>query len=455
MNPWDKKRQERLQREKAARSVPWPTVNSLGEAVFPEGITEIRDRSFDGNQKLRTAILPNTVKRIGVRAFASCKNLCKLVLNEGLEEIESNIFTDCDSLHTVVFPDSVKKIEAFAFYQAHFQEPLFSASGNVLYRGPEIPGSKRYVVPAQVKEIQAGAFLKLDKLEEVVLPEGLEYIHCRSFMNMGLRKLTIPSSVRKVESKSFWGCRDLEEVTILCDSAAFSAGTFYACPNVKLVTPGRNLEYEEIRRIRGIGILSVNYGLKTPKRDFWADEKFASLARRCSTGDAAAMMEFADYYEKLGSEEFYISAANFWRFRAYLYGNQQAAQWKKDRLRDKLEAQIPVALNPYFSDNEGERLRALGFAFFDPERSYSFQPKDDMGIVEVSSWSETEGPDEDGFGMEECYDFWFLDEFLNPIPGIPMIGNYSSLDRRNFPEKFEYYHDLAAEVLRQKRGKNA
>ena len=287
----------------------------------------------------------------------------------------------------------------------------------------------------------------MKELESVILPPHLEHIHWRSFLGTGIRKLIIPATVKKVESKSFWGCKNLEEVILLCDSGVLSTGTFYDCPNVRLIAPGQELDAEELRRILGRSGLTMNYKLEIPKGDFWADESFAALARQCATGDTDAMMEFADYYGRMGNGEFYEAAANYWRIRAHLYGNPRAAQWKKDWLRNKPGVLIPVAMSPYSDSVYGNKLCALGFEFFEPEREYTFSPKDEQGVIEVSSWCDTEGPDEDGFGMEELYETWFLDEFLNPIPGIPMIGSHSSHYRRNFPEKFDYYRELAAKAL--------
>lgn len=453
MEPWVKKMEERYEKERAAREAPKPGVNRWGHAVFPEGITEIRDNAFDGKKALRTAVLPDTVRRIGTRSFADCRNLRNLVLNEGLEEIDSNAFTGCDSLKRILFPDSIKKIEAYAFYRSAFQEPALNTSGDVLYRCPEISGRKKYTVPGQIRRIQSGAFLYLEELEEVILPEGLERIHTRSFLGTGVRKLILPASIQCVESRSFWGCKYLEEVVILCDRKALNTAAFIDCPNIKLVTPGQSLDFEEERRIRGLSIMTMNYKLEIPKRDFWEDPVFAALARRCAAGDTDAMMDFADYYETMGSGEFYTSAANFWRYRAYLYGNQKAIQWRTDWLRDKPGTLIPVALNPHLSGADGVKLRALGFEFFDPERAYSIGPKDKNGVVNVNSWCGTEGPDEDGFGMEELYDFWFMDEFLNPIPGSKVFSGWSSHSIRANPERYEYYREQAAEILREMRGR--
>jgi len=447
MGTWIKKMHGQSAREEELR----PTVDWRGKACFPGGISEIRDCAFDGNKELRTAVLPDTIKRIGVRAFADCPSLKKLVLNEGLEEIDSNAFTGCESLKSVVFPDSVKEVHGFAFYRSSFSDPVFSASGDVLYRYPEVTGKKSFTVPNQVKRIQAGAFLYLGELEEVILPDGLEYIHNRSFLHTGIRKLTLPASIKNVEAMSFWECENLEEVVLCCDSKALDTAAFNYCPKFKLITPGKTLDFEEAQRIRGLSVWSINRQLEIPKRDFWKEPVFASLARRCATGDTDAMMEFADYFETLGSDQFYSSAANFWRYRAFLYGNQQAIQWRKKWFLDKPETLIPVALNPHLSGGNGDKLRALGFEFFDPEREYHMDLKDENGIIEVSSWCGTEGPDEDGFGMEELYDWWFLDEFLNPIPNAKIIHDWSGSDRRN-SERFAYFKEQAAAILREMKG---
>lgn len=141
-------------------------------------------------------MLPDTVKRLGSRCFADCTNLSKLKLNDGLEEIGHNVFTGCKSLKSIVFPDSVTKVEAFAFYNSSFETPVFNASGDILYRCPEVADKKKYTVPRKVKHIQAGAFLYHKNLEEVIIPESVEYIHCRSFLKAGIRRLTIPASVK-------------------------------------------------------------------------------------------------------------------------------------------------------------------------------------------------------------------------------------------------------------------
>ena len=96
--------------------------------------------------------------------------------------------------------------------------------------------------------------------------------------------------------------------------------------------------------------------------------------------------------------------------------------------------------------NVGELLNALGFPFFEPGREYSLSGVDQDGVVEVSSWESDEGPDEDGFGREEFYDWWYLNEYLVLPKGVGYIHSYSNLDKRNSEEKFRALHDRVAAI---------
>lgn len=100
---------------------------------------------------------------------------------------------------------------------------------------------------------------------------------------------------------------------------------------------------------------------------------------------------------------------------------------------------------------QGKVLRAMGFLFFEPDREYAIGRADANGVVEVSSWSSTEGPDEDGFGMEECYDWWYLSEDLQEQPGSWCIHDFSLHDKRNNKERFDQLYNAVYSAIRQKQ----
>ena len=100
----------------------------------------------------------------------------------------------------------------------------------------------------------------------------------------------------------------------------------------------------------------------------------------------------------------------------------------------------------------GKRLRELGYTFFDEERDYLLNLGED-GVVQVRSWRETEGPDSDGFGMEECYDWWLLDECLEKIPDVDWLCSYSRRDLRipSVEKHWKEEREKAAAIVRARK----
>ncbi|GHT48032.1 hypothetical protein FACS189440_10560 [Bacteroidia bacterium] len=64
-----------------------------------------------------TSTIPNTVKRIGSKAFALCDALKSIIIPNSVTSIGDNAFSDCDNLTSVVLSNSVTSIERAAFYR--------------------------------------------------------------------------------------------------------------------------------------------------------------------------------------------------------------------------------------------------------------------------------------------------------------------------------------------------
>ena len=336
-------------------------VDSRGRAVFPPGVVEIGSGCFEGSRTLRSVVLPETVKQVGVRAFADCPLLESVKLNEGLEELESNVFCGCRSLRKLVIPDSVCRVDHYFCRGTHFLDLVCNASGDRLYHYPKAVTWERTVLPATIRRICRGAFLDNDYLKELILPDGLETVEYRAIMSCGLRRLTIPASVKKVEKEAFFRCEKMEQIDLLCDTGAVESGALYGCGRTMLTANGCRLTFEEELRIRNISLFARPVRVAVPERDFWRSPVYRQLSEGCSRGDTGAMMAFADYFERLGEGEFYGLAANFWRARAYLLGNEQAAVWRKNWLMEHERKRIPVAADPLFRfGDSGTALRALG-----------------------------------------------------------------------------------------------
>ena len=63
----------------------------------------------------KTTIIPNSVEKIGYRAFAGCKSLTTIVVSDGVWLIDKQAFSDCESLTSITIPDSITIIGSCAF----------------------------------------------------------------------------------------------------------------------------------------------------------------------------------------------------------------------------------------------------------------------------------------------------------------------------------------------------
>ena len=363
----------------------------MGHLIIPSGTEQIYPRTYEGNMRIRSVIVPESVKTIGVRAFANCKNLTSITLCEGIETIESNAFTGCNKLKSIQLPASIKQITGWAFYDSGLQKPVLSADGRILVCCPQAAAGTEYSVPKSVREIGMQAFVELHNLQRVILPEGLQVIRERAFIACGFESVSLPKSIKHIEAGAFYDCEKLKDVTGLQKSDS--------------------VEYaDEFWRIQGKR-LTMPCGTDQPQIRHWDESEFQSIARRCAEADASAMYQMKEYfhYKSLQYPDviFYERAANFWLYRAYQYGNQEAklflAKWVDAHPGQRLR--IVKLSNSLGGTLQGYLLNAMGFLDFEEDREYTLHGVDDEGLVLVDSYESEDGPDEDGFGRETYYDW--------------------------------------------------
>lgn len=429
---------------KLSETTPKSVVRSVllqrihkGRLVIPDGLSEIPSGLFDGfacgkendvNQ-LVAVVIPGSVKSIGHRAFGSCKNLQEVIIAEGVERIGSNAFSGCEKLKKIRLPASVSIIDGWAFFNSGLVEPVFSADGKTLVYYPQTWKHSEYCLPEGVEEIGSRAFIYAKELTKIVLPQSLKRICSEAFMNCGFSEIAIPKEA-VIENKAF----------------AFFKYHIRIIHENQLNALDEKLEY-----CRSLGIPFLHrQRIKPPQKPYWKEECFMKLARQCASGSVEAMEKMGDYFFSKAENEidplFYQCAAQFWRVRAYRYGSETAKRYLLEWSEANPDAHMP---SPFldeclYGSAYGEALNAMGFLFFDPDREYSLSGVDAQGVVEISSWESEEDPDDDGFGREECYDWWYLNEYLTLPEGIGYIHSYSRHDKQCNENKFKVLHDQVA-----------
>lgn len=406
-----------------------------GLLVLPEGMEKIENRMFEGCEQIKSVVVPGSVTFIGTRAFAKCQNLKSILLQHGIETIETNVFTDCPRLKNVQLPPSIQKVEGRTFYRSGLNEPVFSADGKVLVYYPQEWNTAEYTVPEGVEVIGSYAFMDAVNLMELRLNNGLKRIEQKAFINCGFKEIRIPSGV-KIARGAFSYFSHEPEIHWADQYATLEKKLEFCCC----------LNQPFLHRQQ----------IQLPAEEYWKEEPFRMLAQRCSEGNAAAMDEMSEFFAGMSAKEtenmFCHCAAQFWRVRAYLYGSEKARTWLENWIEAHPKSSI---VSPYLDEtlcgsSYGKALNALGFLFFSKGGEYSLAGVDDDGVVEVSSYESEDGPDEDGFGREEYYDWWYLDEHLNLPQGVGYLHRYSHLARRNNQKTFLELHDKVAGLSRKR-----
>ncbi len=203
---------------------------NLKSVTLARGLKTIDSGAFESCKKLRYLSLPEGLETIKQAAFYECTELEEIYLPDGLAYLANVAFNKCTNVKSIRLPASLIKIEYNAFSSGPHLEsitveegnPMFSGKGNCLtefstrFREPDyqlICGCKNSVIPADLDiKVINDAFEGCSTLEELDIPEGVEFVYGNAFGGCtGLKRLSIPESFRHIEV--FGDCTALESVT--------------------------------------------------------------------------------------------------------------------------------------------------------------------------------------------------------------------------------------------------
>lgn len=179
--------------------------------------------------KVKSLILPNTIKKIEEEAFHKCENLEKINLEDlTIEELPSEVFWGCSGLTSIDIPSSVKKIGEYAFSDCSVLETV--------------------IVPCSVRDIGKYAFSSCARLRKISLPPTINKISFCLFKDCGvLYSIDIPESVEEIETMAFSGCKNLREIVVPENVKSIESGAFEDCRylrNIKLPSGLTEIPFE-------------------------------------------------------------------------------------------------------------------------------------------------------------------------------------------------------------------
>ena len=209
----------------------------LETVEFPEGLEEMGGKLFLGAHSLKTVIVPASVKYISYYSFAFCRQLEKVtILNPDIQP--EDIRVDDPKTHNIFWdanPDAVLCGYAGGGLQAYAKKcglnfealeteleivdeiEADSAAETVVETVQDIP--ETVTEPAKTNEddfvIQGRTLVKYNGMGgEVTVPDGVEVLAQWAFESARVTKVNLPESLKEIECYCFYGCRELEDITL-------------------------------------------------------------------------------------------------------------------------------------------------------------------------------------------------------------------------------------------------
>lgn len=97
---------------------------------IPNGIIDIGDYSFMGNEHIKKVIIPNSVTNIGKEAF-SCSEIMEITIPESVTKIGERSFWLCGSLKSIIVRNREIEIDSQAFTDCSSLKTIFIAKGSL------------------------------------------------------------------------------------------------------------------------------------------------------------------------------------------------------------------------------------------------------------------------------------------------------------------------------------
>ena len=182
----------------------------LTKYAIPDSVTKIGKRAFAGCGSITSVTIPDSVTSIGSEAFDRCSSLTSVTIGDSVTTIGSEAFYGCRSLTSVTIPDSVTSIGSYAFYDC---SSLTSVT-----------------IPDSVTSIGDSTFDGCRSLTSINIPNSVTEIGRRAFGSCySLTSVTIPDSVTSIGSEAFSGCTRLTNITIPNSVTSIGGSAFSSC----------------------------------------------------------------------------------------------------------------------------------------------------------------------------------------------------------------------------------
>ena len=243
-----------------AKSVLFDGESINLDFVIPDSLTRIGNRAFYKCRWLRSLTIPSSVVEIGEDAFAQCTGLQALYLSDleawcriKFNNADSNpmryawyVYLDSLEISRKEFtlPTEITSVCDYAFTGLqitglHLHNELTSIGDYAFAHNDRLT---QVSVPESVSSIGAGAFSTCYNLSSITLEEGLTRIGDEAFCAAKISTLSIPATVDSIGNETFKYCSYLTEITIPDAVTRIGQGLFSNCNRLATAHIGKGVK---------------------------------------------------------------------------------------------------------------------------------------------------------------------------------------------------------------------
>jgi hypothetical protein len=199
------------------------------DIVIPQSVNAIGEFVFDG-KTVNSLTTHSGVKRILDSAFYQCAPLDNVTLAEGLEFIDAVAFWN-SGIKTLNLPEGVTTIGEFAFVDEKGWERMLLE--DEIYEAPPL---EMLTIPDSVRRIETYALAYCRNLTELSIPDSVNYIGDRAFEGCeALESVKLPGGLKELGEFAFFLCDKLREISIPAGITHICPGTFFGCSLLRRV----------------------------------------------------------------------------------------------------------------------------------------------------------------------------------------------------------------------------
>mgnify|MGYP000025628718 FL=1 len=213
----------------------------LRSIVIPNSVKKLESDCFFGCALLNKIEIPNSVEELGYSCFENCTNLKEVTLSSSLTKLPYT-FKGCKALSNISIPSSVTVLLGTFSSCSSLKSIIIPLSVTSLYGTfHNCTNLKEITIPNSVKEL-SGTFMGCENLENIKIPLSVSKILYRTFYNCkNIRNIDIPESVDTIGNECFYGCHSLENLYLPASLIRIGDQSLYDLPKLtKLVSYSEN-----------------------------------------------------------------------------------------------------------------------------------------------------------------------------------------------------------------------